>query len=285
MNPDHLQPEDFEFKDLDDKIILLREAKINPDGDKYQTGFATLNESLRGGVKNGDLVIISGRSGHGKTTWAQTLTYNFCREGIPCLWFSYEVSLKELDRKFREMKMEPYYEVTVPKKNTTGKIDWITEKIRESWVKFGTKIIFIDHIDFLVPKECRTSDNEQTTLKRITTELKQLAIELEVVIVTMAHIKKIEEGKDPGLYDIGYSAGIFQLADLVFMVDRERIKRRGLNANEGDLFTNNTIIKIVKNRETGILKFLKVNYANGRFCEIKPEPVPVKDFHDPDFGR
>jgi len=262
----------------EDEVVLLREMTFKASGDRFSTGFQSFDEALDGGVKDGDLIIISGKSGEGKTTFAQTMTYHFCKKGIPCLWFSYEVSLKEVDKKFRLMGMESFYEVAVPEKNTSGKIEWLTEKIKESWAKYATKIVFIDHIDFLVPKDCRTSDNEQATLKRIATELKQLAIDLEIVIITMAHVKKIDQNKEPELYDIGYSAGIFQLADLVFMISREKIdnhRKFGQEENEGITYTNNTIVKIVKNRMTGILKFLKLIYGNYKFNELSPRTEDV----------
>jgi replicative DNA helicase len=251
----------------EDKVVYLREMEFKTSGDRFSTGFKPFDNALDGGVKDGDLVIISGRSGEGKTTFAQTLTYHFCKRAIPCLWFSYEVSLKEVDKKFRAMGMNDFYEVVVPEKNTSGKIEWITEKIKESWVKYATKIVFIDHIDFLVPRDCRSSDNEQATLKRIATELKQLAIDLEIVIITMAHIKKIDQNKDPDLYDIGYSAGIFQLADTVFMISRER-QKKNYSLDSGVSYTNNTIVKICKNRQTGTLNYLRLNYDNGKFNEI-----------------
>jgi replicative DNA helicase len=274
------------FLNAGDKIVLLKDIPFLEGTEKYSLGFKVFDDALANGVKDGDLVVISGRSGEGKTTFAQTLTYNFCRRGVPCLWFSYEVSLKELDRKFREMGILDFYEVAVPEKNSSGKIEWLKEKIKESWAKFNTKIIFIDHIDFLIPNTSRTSDNEQSSLKRITTELKQLAIDLGIVIITMAHIRKIEEGKEPGLHDIGYSAGVFQLADLVFMVFREKISSAGLENRgvSGDIFTNYTFVKILKNRETGVLKFLKLQYANGKFFEIDTRPA-VRDFADPMFGQ
>lgn len=264
----------------EDKVVYLREMTFKTSGDRFSTGFKLFDDALDGGVKDGDLIIISGRSGEGKTTFAQTLTYHFCQKGIPCLWFSYEVALKEVDKKFRAMGMEQFYEVAVPERNASGKIEWLKEKIKEGWVKYATKVVFIDHIDFLVPNDCRSADNEQATLKRIATELKQLAIELEIVIITMAHIKKIDQNKDPELYDIGYSAGIFQLADLVFMISREREKQvRGMGRieNEGITYTNNTIVKICKNRQTGILNYLRLIYANNKFCEISQRVEDIRE--------
>ena len=252
----------------DDKIQLISELvdKNKPIGDRFTTGFELFDKAMEGGFKEGDLVIISGISGHGKTSLSQTITYHLCKNAVPCLWFSYEVGLEYLNAKFLKMGIEDFYQAYAPKKNTTGQLEWIKGKIREGWIKFATKVIFIDDIDSLTPTDIKTSDNETIALKKIAIELKSLAIELNVVIVVMAHLKKLPEGKEPDMQDIGFSAGIFQKADYVFIIYREKEKRGRFDTD--DIYSNNSKIKIVKNRQTGSLKYIKVIYNNGRFTEI-----------------
>ena len=245
--------------------------RTKPKLERYSTGYKIFDDAMSGGFKDGDLVIISGISGQGKTSFAQSLTYNLCKNAIPTLWFSYEVSLEHLDNKFQKMGMDNFYQVFSPQKNTTGKLDWVKAKIKESWVKYATKVIFIDHIDFLTPSDIRNRDNETIALKKIATELKTLAIELDVIIVAMAHLKKLPNDKEPDMQDIGYSAGIFQLADYVQIVMREKINNARAFGSPDDVcetYSNNSIIKIVKNRETGQLKFIKCQYKDERFIQL-----------------
>jgi len=271
MDTKDLKLEDFDYI-KEDEVVHISEA-IDPKkrcGDRYKTNFEIFDKAMNGGFKDGDLVIISGISGQGKTSFAQTLTYNLCKNAIPCLWFSYEVSVEHLDNKFKKMGIESFYSIYTPKKNTTGKLDWVKHKIKESWVKHATKVVFIDHIDFLTPSDIKTQDNETIALKKIATELKGIAIELGIVIVCMAHLKKLPDGKEPDMQDIGYSAGIYQLSDYVFMIMREKVNTgKGLKRDyEGDIYTNNSIIKIVKNRETGSTKFIKVSYEREKFSQL-----------------
>lgn len=260
-------------------IECISEEKIKAK--RFSTGFQVFDDSMKGGLKAGDLMIISGVSGYGKTTFAQTLTYNLTKKEVNTLWFSYEVSLEHLHTKFQEMGMEKHYHAFTPEKNTTGKLDWIKDKIKEGWIKYETNVIFIDHIDFLIPTNLKSSDNQSIFLKNIATELKSLAIELDVIIVAMAHLKKIENGREPDMQDIGYSAGVFQLADYVVMVHREKNPNYGSFGGDesGDVFTNNSIIKCVKNRETGQQKFIKANLVNGKLIEAVPEHFKK----DPEF--
>jgi len=261
-----------------DEVIPLKDAidKKKLNCDRFSCGYKRFDDAMKKGFKGGDLVIISGVSGQGKTTVAQSLTYNFCKNNIPCLWFSYEVSLEHLHSKFTEMGINDFYQVFVPKQNTSGKLEWIKSKIRESKRKADTQVIFIDHIDFLTPSSVTNSDNQAIALKKITTELKTLAIELDVVIVTMAHLKKLEGDREPEMQDIGYSAGIFQLPDYVILIHREKNKSyKGFESeNQGSTYTNNSIIKYVKNRETGELPYIKCQLINQRFIEIDDNQEP-----------
>lgn len=294
MNIDSLSLEDLQNIDPNapDKISPLKEVvlKTPKNSIRFPSTFLELDRAMNGGFKDGDLVIISGVSGEGKTTLAQTLTYNLCLFNTPVLWFSYEVSLEHLDRKFGEMGISDFYHVFVPEKNTTGKLDWVKQKIIESCAKYDTKIIFIDHIDFLSPMEAKTSDNQSIALKNIATELKSLAIELGVVIVCMAHLRKLPDAKkEPDMQDIGYSAGIFQLADYVLIVWREKIeaKKSLAGGDVGELTTGNSFVKIVKNRETGTLKVIKLYYDKSRlnsfdYTPPADEAVPYGQGFTPD---
>lgn len=269
----------------EDKILPIYEivGKRNVKLERFSTGFQKLDKVMNNGFKDGDLVIISGISGEGKTTLAQTLTFNLTKNGIGCLWFSYEVSIEHLDNKFKEMGMLDHYNAYSPEKNTTGQLDWIKAKIREGWIKYATKVVFIDHIDFLTPTNLKTSDNQSIAYKNITTELKSLAIELNVTIVLMAHCKKNLNGKEPEMEDIGYSGGIFQLADYVLIVFREKLPRT--EELSGNLSSNKSIIKLVKNRETGQRIYIVTQYNNGKLLELteKYDPNEYYSYGVPKF--
>lgn len=260
------------MKTNDDQIVLLSDAIDSSvlKGERYKTGFSPLDEAMRGGYKDGDLVIISGKSGEGKTSISQTLTKKLIDQSLSVLWFSYEVTKEALHEKFQMMGMKDNYIVYTPKQNTTGHLKWVKDKIIESAEKYYTKFVFIDHIDFLVPSSAgRTTDNTASYLKLITTELKALAIELKIVIFCMAHLKKLSHDVEPTMEDIGYSSGIYQLADYVMMIHRETTQKA---LSFGEPFvdktkthTNNSIFKIVKNRETGDNRILKLTMENNTF--------------------
>ena len=82
-------------------LRVIEEDKINDIFHKpLGTGFAYVDGLLNGGFKPGELVILSAPTKHGKSTLAQTLSWNMSQQGKTTLWFTMEMSWQELTRKF-----------------------------------------------------------------------------------------------------------------------------------------------------------------------------------------
>ncbi len=56
----------------------------------WPTGFDVLDANLTGGFRSGDLVLIGGPQGMGKTTFVLQVARNIARQGRPVLYFCYE---------------------------------------------------------------------------------------------------------------------------------------------------------------------------------------------------
>lgn len=65
-------------------------------GRVWPTGFEILDSNLNGGFRSGELVLIGGPQGLGKTTWALQVGRNVARSGRSVLVFSYEHDLQTL---------------------------------------------------------------------------------------------------------------------------------------------------------------------------------------------
>jgi replicative DNA helicase len=91
---------------LGDSVLAFNdrfvEAQIS-DGESsrlYTTYSGLDNPALIGGFKRGDLIIIGGDSGMGKTSLAVNFAYNFARQGLVGLFISKEMGLDEMSRRF-----------------------------------------------------------------------------------------------------------------------------------------------------------------------------------------
>jgi len=62
----------------------------------WPTGFDILDLNLAGGFRSGELVLIGGPQGLGKTTWALQVARNVARAGRSVVFFSYEHDLQTL---------------------------------------------------------------------------------------------------------------------------------------------------------------------------------------------
>jgi replicative DNA helicase len=279
-----------QITDGESAIVTLAEAarllEASRNGsDYFPMGFDLFSEIMGGGITEGDLVVISGKSGHGKTTFAQTLSYHLAgpKVAVPQLWFSYEMQVTEIWKKFRDMGVNEEFLGFCPLKLKSSNVEWIEQKITEGILKFNTKIVFIDHLGFLSPRVNSSNAmdferNFSAYLGQLVRQLKTLAREKRIIIFLLAHVRKTKEELD--IDDLAHSVGIAQEADFVFMVERERVKpltsRQQLQnqsapsifSAEGDVFTKYSKVFLVKNRRTGINKFIKCQMANGRLTEV-----------------
>ncbi len=252
-------------------IVSLREAveaqKEKEKSDIIPLGYPVFDSVIKGGVKNGNLIVISGSTGMGKTFLAQNLTYNFLKQGFLSLWFSFEVLYEDLMEKFIEIGLKETNLIFVPFKTPTGSIEWIEQKINEAQDKM-IKFVFIDHLGFLtsrkIIKDFGSSPNYAAYLQAICRELKHIAVERKLIIILMTHAKKIEGEME--LSDIKDSSGIAQESDLTFLVEREKTLSQGDN----DDFTPYSRIKLSKNRPRGIHPRAYFYILNGR---LEHDPI------------
>ena len=259
----------------DDTVVPIKQATER--GGEYTTptplGYPIFDEALRGGVREGDLIIGTGLSGEGKTLTFQNMSVKLSNNGHSCLWFSYEVMIDNLYAKFKEMGCdEEKLKLFSPKRMTTGNLEWIQEKIKEGTEKYNTKFVFIDHIDFLAPKrELKNSDQKRVVLRDICSELKTMAIDMQITIFLIAHVKKVQ-GRAIEMQDISEASGIYQLADLILAVNRNKVtETRG--GEEIKVPTKYSTLRVLKNRITGEQPIMDFYVSNDLIVPISNEPV------------
>jgi replicative DNA helicase len=230
--------------------VLELYRKDRPLSDPFLSGLPTLDH-LTGGFYPGQLIVISGVTGQGKTTLAQTFTFSLMEKGARPLWFSYELPVDDFLRAFPGDYPNYLY---LPAKLKDNKTNWIEERILEAKLKYGTKAVFIDHLHYLISMSPKA--NTSFLIGETVRKLKQMAIEHRIIIFLIAHMQKTKPDEEPGLGHARDSSFVEQEADSVFYVWRFKEDKKI------------TVCKVAKNRRRGLIDDrLQLVLTNGRYYE------------------
>lgn len=248
---------------------LQEERKFKP---KFiaNTGIASLDSCVEG-FRKGQLVVLSGPPKQGKSGVCQTFTKNFISEGKKCMWLSYELSYEELFDKFPLEKLDFY----IPNYMESGNLEWVEDRIVESKEKYGTEIVFIDHLDFLRDPDILKGINLNTAsyIGGIVQKIKRMAVENEMLIFLMSHIRKNKWTTNdlPSSEELRDSGQIAQLADIVLMVIRKRADK-----NSEDIYIGTeAVLGVMENRHNGKTKKIEI-YLDGKEFKENYSPTIIK---------
>ncbi|QWZ07009.1 AAA family ATPase [Nocardioides panacis] len=78
------------LSDVLEKAEHAARAGAHPMSRVWPTGFDLLDQTLAGGMRSGELVLLGGPQGLGKTTWVLQVARNTARSGRPVVVFSFE---------------------------------------------------------------------------------------------------------------------------------------------------------------------------------------------------
>ncbi len=218
-------------------------------------------DKLIEGFEGGEMIVIGGESGHGKTTFAQYLTNTFANQNAKCLWFSFEEPYHLFFRKFNPLPL--FY---LPNTLKEKKIVWIYDRIIEAKEKFNANIVFIDNLSALV--NTTLVESNTSLIDYYLQNFKFITNEHNIILFILAHIKslnnKIRTGEELDLNDIRGSKMIGGLASTVLFIHRPK----------GEENENRSWLNVVKARRTGAMyKKIPLLYkGNAIFEEIIDEP-------------
>ena len=204
--------------------------------------FPLLSKKIEGFSK-GELVVITGETGCGKTLICQSFTNDLCKDSRYPLWFTYEMPPREFLRKLARESVDLHF--YMPEELEAYNIKWVEYMIRQTKLKYENDFVFIDHLHYIF--DMAASRNVSLDIGVIMRVLKRLAVELEIVIFIVCHITKarIEKEDDMGIHLIRDSSLIAQESDTVLFVHRY------IEENNGICVMDNSIVKVCKARRTG----------------------------------
>lgn len=264
---------------------VRKERKENKAVQLY-TGFESMDK-LTAGIKAGQLVILAGRPGMGKTAFALQLARQIA-ENNNILFFTLEMMSEELIKRLEsqvsgvsafkiENNLLDRYEAEILNEaqrkimklklhiDDTSALNIQRLKLKAQRIKnkFGLGCIIVDYLQLCTVNGANNREQEVSIISRT---LKEIAKELKVPVIALSQLSRAVEtrtDKRPQLSDLRESGAIEQDADKVLFLYRDKYyKQKEMSKDEADQFDDNVELICAKNRQgaTGKVNFMFTDY-------------------------
>lgn len=231
-----------------DTIEALAEGRLG-----VTTGYRSLDAQV-GGYAPGQLVLIAGRPGQGKSAIVTSALTRWLSVGlhvgvvslemtvpeVGMRWLSSEGSIDMRKARVRALREMDYRNLSDAMDRVRGlserlhvtdvpslTLSRIRAAARRCAAEHGLDVLVIDYLQ-LISSESR-SESRYREITEISIGLKQLAKELRVPIICLAQLNRQNEArrdKRPSLSDLRDSGQLEQDADLVLLLHREEVYER-----------------------------------------------------------
>ena len=260
-----------------------------PPPDSIPTGFPSLDELLGGGLRRGDLIVIGGDTGSGKSALTLAIALRVSETGRHTLFLTGEMEAERvLERalaiegraRVDELRRGTLDEATranvgaaavrlrdnalrVERLPAPGTIDVVAERIGEAR---ETELAIIDPLQSVAPGDRTRDEGLASAVQR----LKTLAMDQHIAILLTAHLPAMLRDRQdprPQLDDFGTLGAVRHHADVVLGLFREEMYQAS-NGVDGA-----TELIVLKNRNGGM------GYADLYFYK---QWMRFEDMLDPD---
>lgn len=255
------------------------------------TGFSALDK-LTAGLQPSDLIIIAGRPGMGKTSFALSILRNAALDAkIPAVFFSLEMSKEQIVMRLlcAEAKIQLQnlrrgnleQRDWTPLTNAAGKLSNanifiddtpslsildLRSRARKLKAEKNIGIIMIDYLQLM--RAHNNKDSREQEISEISRSLKALAKELNVPVVALSQLNRMVEAKEdkrPQISHLRESGAIEQDADVIMFIYREEFYRRDKENMPNDI--KNVAEIIVAKQRNGPTDTVKL-FFNDRLTQF-----------------
>lgn len=255
-----------------EQLIQRVDASVDgaPSLETLATGFPTLDRLLGGGVRRGDLIVLGGDVGAGKSALALAIALRAAAQRSEVAFFSGEMTVERVLE--RALAMEGRAKIDDLR---TGELDEQARagigaaalRLRDTMPRFAR--IARDGVDSLATEISALADTELVVVDSLSSlplgdkaeaeamasavrTLKRTAVEARVALLVTTSLPRLDRSRAdprPVLDDFGALGSVAQLADIVLGVYREEMYRPGYGTEGG------TELLLLKNRngKTGYL--------------------------------
>jgi replicative DNA helicase len=263
------------------------------------TGFPKLDE-MTGGFQLSDLIIVAGRPGMGKSSFALNVAAHAALvEGLGVGIFSLEMSSTLVTQRIlcAEARVEAYRVRTgrlraedwTPLTSAASRIHdakvWIDDSPSMSILELRAKarrlkaehpldLLIIDYLQLL--RGAGRVESRQQEISEICRSLKALAKELSIPVVALSQLSRAVEAREdkrPQLADLRESGAIEQDSDLVAFIYRPGYYKALRSPEEGDDLGAEIIIGKQRNGPTGTVSLTYLReYMRFESAELERQP-------------
>lgn len=210
---------------------MVRQYKMMPKRESFGIGLYEFDNRLEG-VYEGQMVVIGGRSGVGKTSVGLWIAMQHSRGGGKSLFVSTEMGISQLVDRMREMEANNDGKAgsmlaidDLEKSLSIGSISFTTstrvsiEDLRRMFAdakKNGCNVVFIDHLQRLVCK----ADSRREEVSKLARGIKSLAVEYDMLVFLLSQLKRKdgdEGNEEPTTSDLKESGDVEAEADSVWL--------------------------------------------------------------------
>jgi replicative DNA helicase len=235
-----------------ESLISRIDGKAGPPevADTLTTGFASLDRVLGGGLRRGDLAVLAGAVGSGKSALGLSMAIRAAAAQVPTMYYSGEMTPdRVLERALALEGRASIDELRQGRLSEASRASVGAAAVRlrhmplvirpllgssfdEIYGAFDLlprrHLLIIDSLDLIAPP--RYAARVQERLAGAIRALKSLALDRQVVVLVMAQLPRHRSDRTdprPRLDDLGGVGAIKQSADVVLMLYREEMYRPG----------------------------------------------------------
>lgn len=208
-----------------------------------KTQWDSVNKKI-GGFEWGDLVGVLAGGKTGKTTWALNLLNHFAFNGYTSFMYCNEMKPVRMVRKWVSMVTQtpdspdaskitpdtvktaidiiPSYKADLLfgyTKMPDKPIDSVLNTIRQTVRRYGVKVVCFDNLHLLV----RSLEHSVQEISNMTKRFKDLAMELNILLILILQPRRVQEGKIVSGYDANGSSAIEKDVDCMLCLHRNRV--------------------------------------------------------------
>ncbi|MDN6885309.1 replicative DNA helicase [Variovorax sp. CAN2819] len=223
------------------------QRRADGEEDFLSTGIKDLDDRLDGGVRKGEVVVIAGRPGMGKTALAMSIADHICGMCQPVGVLSMEMPKAQLTTRVVSMRSGiPLHKLKRPERltdydwgemtrtvehlrqlpmfiddQTALNINQLRAKARSLKRRHGLRLLVVDYIGLMEGTDRKA--NRATQLGEVSRGIKALAKELDCTVLLLAQLNREVEKRPnmrPIMADLRECGDIEQDADIIAFVHR-----------------------------------------------------------------